>query len=67
MKNKASKKSPETALRDGTPAAVILDINEYQEMLERLEDIEDLEMLRKMRTKQLSFRELNESLASAKK
>jgi hypothetical protein len=31
------RKSPEIVYRDGKPTAVIIDINEYQEMLERLE------------------------------
>ena len=53
----------EIVLRDGKPAAVILDIDEYQEMLERLEDLEDLEMLQEMREKPLRFRKLDEFLA----
>jgi len=47
-------------LRDGRPATVILDIDEYQDMLERLEDLDDLEMLREMREKPLKFRKLEE-------
>jgi hypothetical protein len=39
---KGKKRSPEIALRDSQPAAGILDIEEYQEMLERLEDLDDL-------------------------
>jgi len=54
---------PEIILRDGKPAAVILDIDEYQEVLERLEDVEDLKMLHEMRKKPLEFRELEEFLA----
>ena len=57
------RRSPEIVLRDGRPAAVILDIDEYQNMLERLEDLDDLEMLRKMREKPLKFRKLDEFLA----
>jgi PHD/YefM family antitoxin component YafN of YafNO toxin-antitoxin module len=60
---KAEKRSLEIVLRDGKPAAVILDIDEYQEMLERLEDLEDLEILQEMREKPLSFRKLDEFLA----
>ncbi len=48
MKTKTEKRSPEIVIRDGKPAAVILDIDEYQEMLERLEDLEDLRELEKM-------------------
>ena len=40
--------------------AVILDINEYRELLERLEDVEDLKLLEEMRKKPLHFRELEE-------
>lgn len=58
MKNK--RQSPEIVLRDGKPAAVILDIDQYEEMLERLEDIEDLKTLQRMRKKPLKFRKLND-------
>ena len=57
------RRAPEIVLRNGQPAAVILDIDEYQEMLERLEDLDDLEMLREMRAKPLKFRKLGEFLA----
>lgn len=60
---KVEKRPVEIVLRDGKPAAVILDIDEYQEMLERLEDLEDLEMLEAMREKPLNFRSLDEFLA----
>ena len=56
-------RSPEIVLRDGRPAAVILDIDVYQDMLERLEDLDDLEMLRQMREKPPKFRRLEEFLA----
>lgn len=49
-------------LRDGRPSAVILDIDEYQEMLERLEDVEDLKMLEEMRKHALKFRRLEDLL-----
>ena len=60
---KSERRSPEIVFRDGRPAAVILDIDEYQDMLERLEDLDDLEMLKQLREKPLSFRRLNEFLA----
>jgi PHD/YefM family antitoxin component YafN of YafNO toxin-antitoxin module len=60
---KSERRSPEIVLRDGRPAAVILDIDEYQDMLERLEELDDLEMLRAMREKPLKFRSLEEFLA----
>ena len=55
-------KSPEIVIRDGKPTAVILDIDDYEEMLERLEDVEDLEALRAMRAKPLSFSKLDDFL-----
>lgn len=59
---KRSRKSPEIALRDGKPTAVILDIDEYQEILERLEDREDLNTLKEMRKKPLHFRKFEDFL-----
>ncbi len=59
---KVRRKDPEIILRGGRPAAVILDIDEYQEMLERLEDMEDLKALTEMRKKPLKFRGLEEFL-----
>lgn len=63
MTGKAKKRAPEIVLRDGKPAAVILDIQEYQDMLERLEDLDDLKMLEEMRTRPLKFRKLEDFLA----
>ena len=62
MAPKARKKAPEIILRDGKPAAVILDIEAYQEMLERLEDVEDLKMLAEMRKKPLKLKKLEDFL-----
>lgn len=62
MKNQSAKKVPEIVLRNGKPAAVILDIKEYQEMLEKLEDAYDLKMLQQMRKKPLKFRKLEDYL-----
>ena len=62
MTRKGKKKPPEVVLRGGKPAAVILDIDEYREMLERLEDMEDLKMLEDMRKKPLKFRGLDDYL-----
>ena len=62
MKNRAKKKSPEFVFKEGKPTAVILDIEEYQEMLERLENIEDLKMLADMRKKPLKFKSLDNFL-----
>ncbi len=62
MKSKAKRKVPEIVLREGKPSAVILDIDEYREMLERLEDLEDLDRLKEMRKRPLKFRKLEEFL-----
>ncbi len=56
------RKSPEIVLRDGKPAAVILDIGDYKEMLERLEDVEDLKVLKEMRKRPLKFQPLEDFL-----
>ncbi len=50
-------------MRDGEPSAVILEMQDYIEMLERLEDLEDLEVLNEMRQKGLEFRKLEDLLA----
>ena len=55
MKGKVKKKTLEIVLREGKPSAVILDIDEYRQMLERLEDLEDLNMLKEMRKRPLKF------------
>jgi len=59
---RVKRKNPEIILRDGKPAAVIVDIDVYQEMLERLEDAEDLRMLEEMRRKPLKFKRLEDFL-----
>jgi PHD/YefM family antitoxin component YafN of YafNO toxin-antitoxin module len=56
------RKSLEVILREGRPAAVILDIAEYKRMLERLEDMEDLRTLESMRKRPLKFRSLDDFL-----
>jgi PHD/YefM family antitoxin component YafN of YafNO toxin-antitoxin module len=58
MKTKAKSKAPDIVLKNGKPAAVILDIDKYQEMLERLEDAEDLKILAEMRERPLKFKKL---------
>jgi len=59
---KAKRKDPEIVLRNGKPAAVILDIEDYREMLERLEDAEDLKALAEMRKRTPSYKRLAECL-----
>jgi PHD/YefM family antitoxin component YafN of YafNO toxin-antitoxin module len=61
MKRKSPKTPPQIVLREGKPAAVILEIKDYREMLERLEDVEDLKMLECMRRKPLQFRKLEDA------
>ncbi len=60
------RRTPEIVLRNGKPTAVILNIEQYQELLERLEDTEDLKRLRTMRKKPLRFKTLNEFLNEAR-
>ncbi len=62
MKARARKKIPEIIYRAGKPKAVVLDINEYREMLVRLEDVEDLKALEEIRKKPLKFRKLEDFL-----
>ncbi len=62
MRTQGRRKAPEIILRDGRPAAVILDIEVYREMLERLEDADDLKALEKMRQRPLRFRCLDDFL-----
>jgi prevent-host-death family protein len=59
MKRKSKKKHPEIVFKEGKPAAVILDIEEYQEMLKRLEDLEDPKMLQQIRKQSVSFKKLD--------
>ncbi|HUU44018.1 MAG TPA: type II toxin-antitoxin system prevent-host-death family antitoxin [Planctomycetota bacterium] len=60
---KTKRRKPGIVLRDGKPAAVILDIADYEEMLEQLEDAEDLRWLRKMRKKPRRTRDFEEVVA----
>ena len=60
------RKDPEIIYRQGKPKAVILDIDEYRELLERLEDVEDLKALKEMREKPLSYKKLDSFLAEYK-
>lgn len=56
------RKKPEIIYRDGKPAAVLLDIEEYRELLERLEDIEDLKLLNEVREGKPEYRDLDDFL-----
>jgi PHD/YefM family antitoxin component YafN of YafNO toxin-antitoxin module len=48
--------TPKIVLNDGKPSAVILDIEEYREILERPEDFENLKMLKEVREKSLNLK-----------
>lgn len=62
---KAKKRSaPEIVLRGGKPAAVILDIEHYRELLKRAEDAEELKALRAVRQRPVKFRRLDDFLKS---
>jgi PHD/YefM family antitoxin component YafN of YafNO toxin-antitoxin module len=54
---------PEIVVRDGKPVAVILNIDEYRELLEKAEDLEALRVLEEMRREPLEFRRLDDFLA----
>ena len=63
---KEKRESHEIIFKEGRPARVILEIDEYQALLERLEDTEDLQALQKMRKKPLKFRKLEDFLKGYK-
>lgn len=59
-----SRRKPfQVVIKNGEPSAVILDIQDYREMLERLDDVEDLKALERMRARPLKLRRLEEFLA----
>ncbi len=63
MEPTSRKRQVRLVIEDGEPRGVILDIQDYIEMLERLEDAEDLAALNEMRQKPLEFRRFEEFLA----
>lgn len=62
MKTKSKLNRPEVVLKNGKPSAVIIEINDYLEMLEKLEDVEDIKTLAAMRKKPLKFKSLDDFL-----
>lgn len=62
MKKKRRRVEPELVVKNGKPTAVILDIDEYRDLLEKLEDREDLEFLEEMSKRKLEFTTLDEFL-----
>lgn len=63
---KTRRKAPQIVMRDGKLSAVILDIDEYRELLNRLEDLEDLRELEEMRMRPLEFAKLEDFLSEQK-
>ena len=62
MSTKLKRSTPEIVLKDGKPAAVIVPLDQYREMLERLDDADDLKALSLLRKKPLRFRTLDDFL-----
>jgi PHD/YefM family antitoxin component YafN of YafNO toxin-antitoxin module len=60
---KRKSKTPGIVYRDNKPVSVILDLEDYNEMLNRLEDLEDLKFIKNLKSKSLKFRRLNDFLA----
>lgn len=56
------KAKPQVVMKDGRPSAVIIDINDYRELLERLEDKEDLADLEKIRMGGIQVRRFEDYL-----
>ncbi len=48
-------KHPDIIFRDGKPSAVILDIDEYEELLKQIDDTDDLAYLKKINQKPEEF------------
>ncbi len=59
---KPRKRHPRLYYAKASPRAVILNIDEYREMLEQSEDLEDLRMLKRMRKEPLKFPKLDDFL-----
>jgi prevent-host-death family protein len=67
MAMKATQREPEIVTRKGKPVAVIIPINDYEELLERAEDVADVALLKRTRRKPLQYRPLEEYLAERKR
>ena len=59
----AMERKLQIVVRNGKPAAVILDIRDYEKLLERVEDAHDLRRLRSMREGRFKFRPLSDVAA----
>ncbi len=60
--SRSQKKPVQIVLENGNPSAVIIDIDDYRELLEILEDVDDLQHLEEMRKKSLVFKTLDDFL-----
>jgi len=61
-KKKQNKKNREFIYRNNKPVSVIIDIEEYEQLLARVEDIEDVEFIRNLKKKKLEFRSFDSFL-----
>lgn len=64
---KSTLSEPEIVTRKGKPVAVIIPIQDYQELLERLEDAADVAWLKRVRKHPLRYRPLEAYLAQRKR
>ncbi len=55
-------RTPEVIYRNNKPVSVIIDVDEYNNMLERLEDIEDLKFIENLKREKLKFKRLDDFL-----
>ncbi|MDP8240430.1 MAG: type II toxin-antitoxin system Phd/YefM family antitoxin [Candidatus Hatepunaea meridiana] len=55
-------KHPDVIYREGKPAAVILNIDDYEELLEQIEDTEDIAYLQELRRNRMEFISLEDLL-----
>jgi hypothetical protein len=56
------KSKPQVVMKDGIPSALIIDINDYRELLEKLEDKKDLADLEKIRMSGTHIRKFEDYL-----
>ena len=49
METNSIRKAPAVVYKDGKPTAVILDIEDYEELLEKIEDWEDLQAIEEIK------------------
>ena len=50
METLNQRKKPAIVLQNGKPTAVIIDIDQYEEMLEKLQDLEDLAYIEQIKS-----------------